>query len=389
MKKFKITKNILKKIIYDTEVYDIHTHLFPWEHKNYFLSGLDEILNYHYLTAEFLSASNFPPKKFFDFSKRKRAEIVWNYLFVQNTPISEASRGVIKIMNFLKIKDYEKKTYLEVLKKFKSNKYKNKNILNKLKIKKVVMTNNPFDKKEWNIFNKKKWDKKFFKSSLRLDDLFLIKKKYSKKKLSSLIENFIKISNPVYLAISVDGKNIKRIFNSNYMKNIIFPILRKQNLPLMVLIGVKRGINKEFREGGDGVGDEDCSFLELLLKKNPKIRFLVTHLSDLSQYKLIVLSRKFPNLTLFGFWWFLNQKKMISNILDQKINLLGYNFIAQHSDARVFEQLIYKWINFKEILVDVLYEKYSSLQNDGYILSRTQIVKDISKILNPNFYLTK
>ena len=389
MKKFKLTKNILKKIVNEIEIYDIHTHLFPWEHENYFLSGLDEILNYHYLTAEFLSASNFSPKKFFNLTKRKKDEKVWNYLFVQNTPVSEASRGVIKIMNFLKIKDYERKSYLEVLKKFSSKKYENKDILKKLKIKKVVMTNNPFDKKEWAIFNKKKWDRKIFKSSLRLDDLFLGKKKYSNKELTSLIQKSIKISNPVYFAISVDGKNIKKIFNSNYMKNIIFPILKKQSLPLMILIGVKRGVNKEFKQGGDAVGDEDCNYLELILKKNPKIKFLVTHLSDLSQYKLIVLSRKFSNLTLFGFWWFLNQKKMISNILDQKINLLGYNFIAQHSDARVYEQLIYKWINFKEILIDVLYEKYNFLQDDGYVLSRTQIIKDISKILNPNLYFIK
>ena len=87
MKKFKLTKNILKKIVNEIEIYDIHTHLIPWEHENYFLSGLDEILNYHYLTAEFLSASNFSPKKFLNLTKRKKAEKVWIYLFVQKTTI--------------------------------------------------------------------------------------------------------------------------------------------------------------------------------------------------------------------------------------------------------------------------------------------------------------
>ena len=152
----------------------------------------------------------------------------------------------------------------------------------------------------------------------------------------------------------------------------------------MILIGVKRGVNRNFKEGGDGIGDEDCTVIESIVAQNPDINFLVTHLSDISQYKLIVLSRKFSNLKLFGFWWFLNQKKMIKNILDQKINLLGLNFIAQHSDARVYEQLIYKWINFKEILSEIFYEKYILLQNDGFKISENQIVKDMNKILNPS-----
>ena len=130
--------------------------------------------------------------------------------------------------------------------------------------------------------------------------------------------------------------------------------------------------------------DEDCEILESIIKKNQKINFLLTHLSDLSQYKLIVLSRKFSNLKLFGFWWYLNQKEIIKNILHQKLNLLGFNFIAQHSDARVYEQLIYKWISFKEILSEVLFEKYISLKKVGYNLSKQQIKNDLEKKLNNN-----
>ena len=122
--------------------------------------------------------------------------------------------------------------------------------------------------------------------------------------------NAIKISNPIYFAVSVDGRNIKKIFNSKYMKNVILPMLEKRNIPIMILIGVKRNVNKNFKDGGDGIGNEDCSYLESIVRKNQKIKFLVTHLSDLSQYKLIVLSRKFSNLKLFGFWWFLNQRKI-------------------------------------------------------------------------------
>ena len=384
MKKYNFTKNSILKIINEVKITDVHTHLFPWNDKRYFLSGLNELLNYHYLTAEFLSSSGTNPKKFFKFSKSKRAELVWNFLFVNRTPISEASRGVIKIINFLNIKNYEKNNYSEILKKYNSIKYDKKKILTKLNISKVVMTNNPFDKNEWSLFKKKNWEKKIFKSSIRLDDLFKNKLNYKKKDLELFLKNSIKISNPIYFAISVDGKNIKKIFNSIYMKDIIFPLLKKNRLPLMILMGVKRGVNKNYKDGGDGIGDEDCEILESIIKKNQNINFLLTHLSDLSQYKLIVLSRKFSNLKLFGFWWYLNQKEIIKNILHQKLNLLGFNFIAQHSDARVYEQLIYKWISFKEILSEVLFEKYISLKKVGYKVSKQQIKNDLEKILNPN-----
>lgn len=384
MRKSKFTKKTLLNIINNTDINDIHTHLFPWGCEDYFLSGLEELLNYHYFTAEFLSASEMNPNKFFSLTKSKRAELIWNFLFLDRTPISETSRGLVKIFQFLNIKNYENQKYSQVLKKFKSKKYEYKDILKKLKIKKIVMTNNPFDRNEWAIFKKKNLQRNIFSSSIRLDDLFKSEKKFTEKKLRVFMTNAIKISNPIYFAISVDGRNIKKIFNSKYMKNVIFPMLEKKNIPIMILIGVKRNVNKNFKDSGDGIGNEDCSYLESIVRKNQKIKFLVTHLSDLCQYKLIVLSRKFSNLKLFGFWWFLNQRKMVSNILDQKINLLGFNFIAQHSDARVFEQLIYKWTTFKEILTDVLYEKYNSLEKDGLNISEKKVKRDINKILNPD-----
>ena len=53
MKKYNFTKNSILKIINEVKITDVHTHLFPWNDKRYFLSGLKELLNYHYLTTEF------------------------------------------------------------------------------------------------------------------------------------------------------------------------------------------------------------------------------------------------------------------------------------------------------------------------------------------------
>ena len=40
---------------------------------------------------------------------------------------------------------------------------------------------------------------------------------------------------------------------------------------------------------------------------------------------------------------FTNQESIIKNILQLRIEMLNDNFIPQHSDARVIDQLIYKW----------------------------------------------
>ena len=44
------------------------------------------------------------------------------------------------------------------------------------------------------------------------------------------------------------------------------------------------------------------------------------------------------------------QPTLIKKILKMRIDMLGFSFIPQHSDARVSDQLIYKWSHFKKIL---------------------------------------
>ena len=67
-------------------------------------------------------------------------------------------------MKFLKIRNYENKNYKSVLKKFNSKKYNTNEILN-LELK-IVMTNNPFDKDEWKLFENKNGIKIFINLQL-------------------------------------------------------------------------------------------------------------------------------------------------------------------------------------------------------------------------------
>ena len=43
----------LLNIINSAPVFDLHTHLFPPKHEGYFLLGFKNLLNYHYLIADY------------------------------------------------------------------------------------------------------------------------------------------------------------------------------------------------------------------------------------------------------------------------------------------------------------------------------------------------
>ena len=76
--------------INSTPIFDLHTHLYPPNHKSYFLLGFKNLLNYHYLIAELLTSSNIDSSTFYSYNDDQKASLVWNELFVKRTPVSEA-----------------------------------------------------------------------------------------------------------------------------------------------------------------------------------------------------------------------------------------------------------------------------------------------------------
>jgi len=69
----------------------------------------------------------------------------------------------------------------------------------------------------------------------------------------------------------------------------------------------------------------------------------------------------------------------------QRVELLGASFIPQHSDARVLDQLIYKWAHARRAIADALYGAYLELARDGYAVTHEQIVRDVERLFSGNF----
>jgi hypothetical protein len=87
---------VTQEIINATPVVDIHTHLFPSRFGALLSWGIDDLLTYHYLEAEFFRFSSIRPSEYFERSQPRRADLIWKTLFIENPPISGAARGVVR-----------------------------------------------------------------------------------------------------------------------------------------------------------------------------------------------------------------------------------------------------------------------------------------------------
>jgi len=68
-----------------------------------------------------------------------------------------------------------------------------------------------------------------------------------------------------------------------------------------------------------------------------------------------------------------------------RLDLVGMSFTAQHSDARVLDQIIYKWDHSREIVAKVLTEKYLNLVDTGWEPSGGGIQRDVEGLFGGSF----
>ena len=163
---------------------------------------------------------------------------------------------------------------------------------------------------------------------------------------------------------------------ADLIEKAVLPHCREFGLPFALMMGVKRSVNPQLRSAGDGVGLGNLAALQNLCAGFPENKFLVTALARENQYELCVLARKFRNLHLFGCWWFTNIPSLIDEITRMRLEMLGLSFTPQHSDARVLDQLIYKWTHSRRVITQVLIDKYRDLTLTGWVPTRAEIERD-------------
>jgi len=191
---------------------------------------------------------------------------------------------------------------------------------------------------------------------------------------------------PMYMAVSLPDTFFypAETLGNHLLVEAVLPSCRELDLPLSLMIGVRPQSNPALRLAGDAVGRADLRLLENLCRTFPKNRFLVSVLSRENQHELCVYARKFSNLMPFGCWWFMNNPSIVEEITRERIEMLGTSFIPQHSDARVLEQVIYKWSNTRRTLAPILFNAYRLLAEDGRNVTRNDIQRDVTRLFRSN-----
>jgi hypothetical protein len=389
-----------------TRAIDVHTHVHPPEFKGLFLSGIDDLLTYHYLIAETLRSSEISHAAFWRMTKAERADFVWKTLFVESTPLSEATRGIVTILSAFNL-DSRAPNLDEARSFFGTQKVSAHldRVLDMARVSDVVMTNDPFSEHETEAWLEGVSPDNRFHASLRLDSLLNdwpapvevlaaqdfkvgpILDSASLLELRRFLDKWILQMNPVYMAVSLpaDFQYPKDDVRTRLLRDIVLPTAREHSLSLALMIGVRRGVNPALRSAGDGVGKADIAALERICAEYQDIKFLATVLSRENQHELCVAARKFNNLMPFGCWWFLNNPSIVSEITAERLELLGPSFVPQHSDARVLEQLVYKWQHARVVISQTLYEVYARLLDSGRPVMPKEITRDVTRLFSGNF----
>jgi hypothetical protein len=389
-----------------TPVIDVHTHLYSPSFGPLMAWGVDEVLTYHYLVAEVFRAAPLEHDTFWKLDKRAQADLIWRKLFIENSPVSEGCRGPLTALKALGIgvrsRSLDKaRAYFR-----KQTPERFTDVVFKLAgVKKVVMTNDPFDPRERAVWMKKGNTDSRFAAALRIDALLMnwpaaapqlkaqgyrVRTRIdgaTAAEVRRFLSDWIQRMGAVYMACSLpsDFAYPDKSARSTLLRHCVLSVAHSRGIPFAMMIGVNRGINPALRMAGDGPAPADVRVVEALCREHPDNRFLVTMLSRENQYQLCATARKFSNLMPFGCWWFLNTPGFIEEMTRMRVELLGLSFIPQHSDARVLDQLIYKWSHSRAIIAKVLVGKYQDLAAAGWPLNSEDIRRDVANLFGGNF----
>lgn len=409
----RLSENDVRGVVWDavqsTRITDIHTHLFSEAFGDLLLWGIDEMLTYHYLVAEVFRVAPMPYDAWWKTPKREQADYIWRHMFVERSPVGESARGVLTTLAGFGLDPHPDK--LEEYRRFFASRSTAEHIddvFERAGLDCVVMTNNPFNPDERRVWQENpdvRADERFL-PALRIDNLIVdwknaaselrdrgygVQKKCGKKSAAEVrrfLCDWIDRMEPVYMAASLppDFDPFLDDAAGRVFRNALLPVAAERGVPMAMMIGVNKLSNPDLVLAGDSVGKGRVDVVERLCREYGDVKFLVTMLARENQHELCVAARKWHNLMPFGCWWFLNIPELIGEMTAMRTELLGLSYVPQHSDARVLDQVVYKWRHSRNVIGWVLQEKFCDLARTGWPVTEDAIRRDVARLFGQNFW---
>jgi hypothetical protein len=338
--------------------------------------------------------------------QREQADLVWKTLFIDHSPISEACRGVLTVLERfgLDVASRDLASYRAYFESLSVDEHTDR-VFELAGVDSVVMTNDPFSDAERPLWMDGVELDPRFKPALRVDPILNSWESaystlrcwgydvsdYVDKKTAAEVRRFLTEwldrTKGLYMAVSLppDFTFPEEGSQTELITECLLPVAEEKGVPFALMIGVTRQVNPALKLAGDSVGKSDIRSVEHLCADYPNNKFMVTMLSRENQHELAVTARKFPNLMLFGCWWFLNNPSLIDEITRMRLDLLGLGMIPQHSDCRVLDQLLYKWEHSRTVIGDALAKQYANLAATGWDVTDEEIRRDVDGLFGGNF----
>jgi hypothetical protein len=354
----------VRQAVRDAQVVDVHTHLFPAQHGELCLWGIDALLTYHYLVTQCLAtlpASVMTPQRFFELGRSEQADLVWRRLFVESSPLSEACRGVLTTLQRLGLGAELAARDLPAIRAWFARQDPARHVervFEMARVRYAVMTNIPTDAREvaaWALPDAPGPHARF-KGAVRVDAILqgdwaalragmaaarpgaaLPRAPYEAavEGARNFLSDWCARIDAVYLMASTPAgfrylPELKRAYRSDLVleyqdaladeevpegarateliDKVLIPVAHERRLALALKVGAKRGLNPELNRcgGGDGVETTNLDFIADLARMNPLLKLLVTVLSRDNQHELAVTASRFRNVHAYGVWWYCN-----------------------------------------------------------------------------------
>ncbi|MCB0323301.1 MAG: hypothetical protein KDD69_06985 [Bdellovibrionales bacterium] len=409
---------LLDRVLREMTFTDIHVHDMPdVMGPEFALAGPDATIDYHYLYGEVLSDHRFSDAEaeaLWQLPQAERVDLLIERSFGDGAlPVSEGRLGILTAAHALglptdsgdikRIVAEWRTLYAELGRERYTNL-----IFEKARVNRVISTQSPFVEAECERYLDDRviaeWDPRYW-CGLRFDEFahkpetigpLCERMKFPgaagplgnpKAQLHArkLLEFWIdRLPNVRYVALSLPGK--LDFSDSQHralltIEQVLAPVCRERNLPLFLMPFVRRQINPAYRNAGDVVERGDINGLIDLISRHRDILWAVTPLDEGDNYPLSFATRALGNLRVWGHWWCNLNPSLIKQQLKLRLENNGYAHYGINSDARIRDQLLFKFPHYLRVLHEVLLERCLDIQQlSGWPVTEEQVTATVERL---------
>ncbi len=382
-------------------LWDIHTHLFPWVPGSGFQSfaffGPRRSVAYHYTYGRVFAENRLSDKALRRYGKMSLVDQS-DYLIAElkkgGQEVCEASKGLVTMAHNLGIKTGSRclgdifGDWVTLFESMSEAEYVD-HVFDLSPVKRVISTNSIFSRAEYDAIYSKPdqmelWDRKRFGFALRLDELIHkrkkdgtlkaefaqlaremgfpeaagdIRKSKTQKATLALVRHWVAEFGAEYAAVSLHGSTRfgkKNDFAVLVLENAVIPACVDAKIPVVLMPFVRRQIKPLHLNAGDVVMDGDVDGLIDFMSRHKEAFFLVTPLNGNHHNALVMGTRALGNVCLWGHWWINLIPVTIETQMKERFQNLGFAHFGVNSDARILDQILYKFDHYFHILKRVL-----------------------------------